>query len=328
MLASHSHDNEQPIAISTSVSTRASTGREDLRISRHASFREHHRWSTRGQGLRRLTNFHSLNRRDLKLSQTLRTPDSGVLVSKTIQQLRTLRAAKATAAASVPLATAQGGTPLADSVKYVRDLSQGMRSDQEALAASKKTIMGNRTTIFKVGNLPPGTQPSEVYPSASTLATFKAFGKSSLCKSYCVCPNLMQITVFLWKSGFLDVAASNNLAQALPRGKTALTKLRLLERVDFRSLQLLPLDFDPPAEEEDDTEVSIRRNKRTLRDACLLHYNMDLAAVQRYCGGRWMGEHHRTEQMMRVMSHILPDKLFLELGAGKENRRRSKLLVR
>jgi len=192
LLALHSHD-EQPIAASASVNT----GGKDLRISHHSSFHLHHRWSTRGQGLRRLTSFHSHNRRDLNLSQTLCTADSGVLVLKTIQQLRTLRAAQATASASIPLATAQGGTPFADSVKYVRDLSQGMRFDQESLAASKKTIMDNRTTIFKVGNLPPGTQPSEVYPSASSLATFKAFGKSSLCKSFCVCPNLMQITVFL-----------------------------------------------------------------------------------------------------------------------------------
>ena len=43
---------------------------------------------------------------------------------------------------------------------------------------------------------------------------------------------------------------------------------------------------------------------------------MDLSAVQRYCGGKWTGEHRRTDQMLRVMSHILPDDLFLELAAG------------
>ena len=44
--------------------------------------------------------------------------------------------------------------------------------------------------------------------------------------------------------------------------------------------------------------------------------DMDLSAVQRYCGGKWTGEHRRTDQMLRVMSHILPDDLFQELAAG------------
>ena len=43
---------------------------------------------------------------------------------------------------------------------------------------------------------------------------------------------------------------------------------------------------------------------------------MDLSAVQRYCGGKWTGEHRRTDQMLQVMSHILPDNLFQELAAG------------
>jgi len=69
--------------------------------------------------------------------------------------------------------------------------------------------------------------------------------------------------------------------------------------------------------EEDQAVVdSIRTNKRILRDACLIHYNMDTEAVQRFCGGRWMGEHRRTLEMMKVMSHILPEDMFLGLGAG------------
>ena len=53
-----------------------------------------------------------------------------------------------------------------------------------------------------------------------------------------------------------------------------------------------------------------------LRNACLLHYNIDLNVVQRYCGDKWTGEHRRTDQMLRVMSHILSDDLFQELAAG------------
>ena len=43
---------------------------------------------------------------------------------------------------------------------------------------------------------------------------------------------------------------------------------------------------------------------------------MDLSAVQRCCGGRWTGEQRRTDQMLRITSHILPEKMLLELGAA------------
>ena len=57
-------------------------------------------------------------------------------------------------------------------------------------------------------------------------------------------------------------------------------------------------------------------NKLILRNACLLHYNMYLGAVQRYCGSKWTSEHQRTNQILQVMSHILPDDLFRELAAA------------
>ena len=43
---------------------------------------------------------------------------------------------------------------------------------------------------------------------------------------------------------------------------------------------------------------------------------MDPSTVQRYCGGKWTGENQRIDKMLQVMSHILPDNLFLELSAG------------
>jgi len=90
-------------------------------------------------------------------------------------------------------------------------------------------------------------------------------------------------------------------------------KIKKYKYIDFSALKLIPLDFD---NETDTSSEEIRNQKRILRDACLIHYNMDLSAVKRYCGGRWTGEHRRTNRMLRIMSHILPEKLFLELCAG------------
>ena len=63
-------------------------------------------------------------------------------------------------------------------------------------------------------------------------------------------------------------------------------------------------------------KIQIEESKKILRDACLIHFDMNLDLVQRYCGGRWLGEHRRTNQMLRTFSHILPDQLFTELCAG------------
>jgi len=56
----------------------------------------------------------------------------------------------------------------------------------------------------------------------------------------------MQITVFLWKSGFLDVAASNKLAQALSRGTIVFNKIRLLEKGNFQVPTTTPSGYDFP----------------------------------------------------------------------------------
>ena len=83
--------------------------------------------------------------------------------------------------------------------------------------------------------------------------------------------------------------------------------VRDLALVDFSALKLLPFDhdiYDNPEEEK-----QIITNKKVMRNACLIHYDMDLSAVQRYCSGKWTGEHRRIDQMLQVMSHILPDNL-------------------
>ena len=85
-----------------------------------------------------------------------------------------------------------------------------------------------------------------------------------------------------------------------------------LARVDFLALKLLPFNhdiYDNPEEEK-----YIITNKKVLQNACLLHYDMDLSAVQLYGGGKWTGEHRRTDQMLQ--KHILPDNLLQELAAG------------
>ena len=118
----------------------------------------------------------------------------------------------------------------------------------------------------------------------------------------------------MWKSGLLDSADSINLAEALLNGQATFASLNKLRRTDFSALQLLPFDYNIYNSPEVESTVNALKNE--LRDACLLHYNMDLSAVQRYGGCGWIGEHRRTDQMPQVMYHILPDDLFLEIAAA------------
>ena len=167
-----------------------------------------------------------------------------------------------------------------------------MRKDAKTYKHVKEQMDKFPEDIFRVSDLPPQVDPNEFYPTATELHQQRAFGKNNCLKSYNVTPNLANIAVILWKSGFLEHKNKNEkqktseeqtLAQALPLGTEVLKKVKKLSRTDFSALQLLPLDFDV---ETDACSEKVRKTKRILREAALIHYNMDLIAVQRFCGGR------------------------------------------
>ena len=122
----------------------------------------------------------------------------------------------------------------------------------------------------------------------------QAFGKNNLLKLYTVLPILTQIAIIVKKSDYLSFVEEKpvNLVKSLPCGETTLAMLGNLWQVNFSALKLLPFDHDIyniPTEEK-----LILANEKILQNACLLHYGIDLSAVQRYCGGRWTGEHRYT----------------------------------
>ena len=129
-------------------------------------------------------------------------------------------------------------------------------------------------------------------------------------------PVLSQITVIVWKSDYLstDDKEPETVAKLLPCGEATLSMISDLARVDFSALKLLPFDHNIYDGAWDKRRIIA--NKKVLCNACLLHYNIDLSAVQRYYGGKWTGKHRRTDQMLQVMSHILQYDLFQDLSAG------------
>ena len=248
-----------------------------------------------------------------KHKATYRHPKRLVKVATILEKQASLQRKQVLAAQAVRAASI-ANTPPSIARKMVEKLSRGMRSDHTMLNSIKKTLVKDRKEIFAVKQLPKGISPEKTYPSPTNLLKRRAFGKPMLSKSYCVTPSLWHVAIIIWKN--VCPLVSLELAIALGRQGTAMLKrMRELKRVDFSALQIIPLDWNYEEDNEADA-LLIRRNKRTLHDACLLHYSMDTEAVQRFCGGRWLGEHRRTLEMLKVMTHILPDEMFLGLGAG------------
>ena len=235
------------------------------------------------------------------------------LLATSLRKQCTLQEKQVKAAAAVTFADEPTTSP-EKAANLVKNLSNGMREDTMHYRSLRKDLEKDRRHLFKVENLPKNVKPEETYPSRAKLIRCRAFGKPCISKSYSVEKSFRQCCVILWK--MMDDQSCNNLAEALgEEGIAMLKKSRQHRRTDFSALQLLPFDWDI---EDDDPaiEKKIMKYKRDLNDACLIHYDMDTEAVQRFCGGRRMNEHRRTLEMMKVTSHIMPTDKYLALGAG------------
>ena len=216
----------------------------------------------------------------------------------------------------VPLQQLDDTTSASVSAGYLRELSKDSCNDQKYYASLKKVVRAKVEENFQVWTLPAQFEPTQFYPTKVELHNQQAFRTNNSSKSYTVVPVMTQIAIILWKLGYLDPASDEpaTLATALPFGETTHFMLGNLQRVDFLPLKMSPLDHD--IYDNPNQEKKILANKLMLRNACLLHYNMELGAVQRYCGGKWTGKHQCTNQMLLVMSHILPIDHFRELAAA------------
>ena len=247
-------------------------------------------------------------------SKRRKTSPSMSIVSILQQKMTELRNKQVNDALSIPLAK-KCNTSIKSANAYVEKLSSCMREDQPALQEMKMLVKEHRREIFAVKKLPEGIKPEDTYASATKLATRRAFGKDCISRSYSVEKSLWHLSVRIWKNGYLDENDANNLAEVFGEvGEIVKKKVKNYKKIDFSALQILPLDWD--IEDEDpEMEKRIQRQKTILQDACLIHYDMNLEAVQRFCGGRFTGEHRRTLQMLRTMSHIVPDDIYLPFAA-------------
>ena len=169
---------------------------------------------------------------------------------------------------------------------YLRDLLKGNRTAQKKYSVLKDTVKADAAEIYGIRNLPAKFNPKDFFPSKVELHSQQTFGKNNQLKSYTVLPVLSQIAVIVWKSVYLskDDNEPETLAKVLLCREATLSMISDLAHVDFLALKLLPLDHDIYNNPEE--KKKIITNTKVLRNVCLLHYYMDLSAVQCYCGGK------------------------------------------
>ena len=99
-------------------------------------------------------------------------------------------------------------------------------------------------------------------------------------KLYTVLSVISQITVIVWKLGYLskDDNKPTALTKALSCRRTTLSMISNLAQVDFSVLKILPLDHNIYNDSEE--EKTIITNEKFMRKACLLRYDIDLSTVQ------------------------------------------------
>ena len=195
----------------------------------------------------------------------------------------------------------------------------GNSADQKAYSVLKDRVREDITELYSLWNLPAKYDPKDFFPSKVELHPQQTFCKNNPLKLYTVLPVLSQSAAIVLKSGCLSKADNEleTLVKLLPCREAMLSMIRKLALVYFSALRLLPFNHDIYINLEEEEKITI--NKNFMQHAVLLRYNVDLSAVQWYYGGKCTIKHRRIDQMLQVMSHILPDKLFQELVAGLVN---------
>jgi hypothetical protein len=66
-----------------------------------------------------------------------------------------------------------------------------------------------------------------------------------------------------------------------------------------------------------ETQTNVNEKRNELREACLFYYDFDVAAVQRYCSGRYTSHQRRPSECFEVIKNILKPDTFWNFIAGE-----------
>jgi hypothetical protein len=195
-------------------------------------------------------------------------------------------------------------------VAHLQSFSNNMREEQKLVKLMAEERKQNEKTFWKPKDLPGHINPSNVYPTKSQLINETAFGKPNILKSYTVIPAMQSILCPLFKSGYVDTASIIFICHAIPNAKFLLKKIQEYAQWDFRCLRHPNFDWE---------SKSVNNEREKHREACLIYYDCSIEAVQRYCGGRFTGDHRRVQEMLLVIKPILTEETFKHMAPGYIN---------
>jgi hypothetical protein len=110
-----------------------------------------------------------------------------------------------------------------------------------------------------------------ILPTAYQLTRNTAFGKPNVNQSFTSEYHLPQVLLIFYKQEIMDKTDYLSMWNKYPATKLLYSEWRRLEHVDFSELRNLNQDWD--------SQIEIPQRLLDLRLACLMYYNLDVAAT-------------------------------------------------
>ena len=142
-------------------------------------------------------------------------------------------------------------------------------------------------------------------PRAFALQQQQKFGKDNLNQSFTCDKAFPHVILPLYKSKFLTKADLKCLWEVFPPTRRLWTEWKRVKSLPFWELN------QPNPNWKDQEKIDPRRVD--LRMALLLHYNMDLAAVQRFIGQEHVGAHRDPDVILPRVKHLIPPDMYIHL---------------
>jgi len=142
-------------------------------------------------------------------------------------------------------------------------------------------------------------------PTSYELAKNTPFGKPNIRQSYTSEYRWPQVLLIVYKSEYNLESDYESMWEQRPLTKKLYTEWQRLKDFDFSGLRKIDPDWD--------SQTEIPRHMLDMRLACLMHYNLDVAAVVRYCGGNFIAAHRQPSSILSNIEGIVPDQVYKDV---------------
>jgi len=138
------------------------------------------------------------------------------------------------------------------------------------------------------------------YPSHVSLIK-QSFGKPSTLHSFTSDVVLDHVLIFLFKTSYLSDLDLLHLRSSHPLYNHFYSTYVKFRHIDFRQLSQINTTYA--------TQTTLQKQRLFQYTAALLHYNLHLGSVIRYCGNNYTNEHLNVPSIIRKLQNIVPQNI-------------------